>query len=80
MKQYCLKFHPSGERLCVNRLECLRSMCSTISVGPPGMVQPIVAAVLETFVMMNKDGAIHPSTWWLSILQTLKEYELITSI
>ncbi len=46
----------------VNQRECLRSMCSAISMGPHGMVQPIAAAVLETFVMMNKDGAVHTST------------------
>ncbi len=38
------------------------SMCSTISVGPHGMVQPIAAAVLETFIMMNKDDTLHPRT------------------
>ncbi len=44
------------------------------------IVQPIAVAVLETFVMMNKDGALHPSICWLSFLQSLKEYEIITSI
>ncbi len=37
-------------------------MCSAISLGPRGMVQPIAAAVLKTFTMMNKDGDIHPRT------------------
>ncbi len=63
MKQYGLKFHAAGwERLCVNQLGCLHVMCSPISVGPHGMVQPIAAAVLKTFTMPNKDGGIHPLT------------------
>ncbi len=45
-----------------NQLECLFVMCSAISVGPCGMVQPIAAAVLKTFTMTNKDGSIHPRT------------------
>ncbi len=54
-----------------DQLECLH----TISIGPGGMVQPIAVAVLKAFPMMNKDGGIHPSTM---LLQTLKEYEIIT--
>ncbi len=34
------------------------------------MVWLIAAAVLETFVLTNKDGALHPRTCWLSFLQT----------
>ncbi len=42
------------------QFECLRFMCSAISVGPRGMVQPIAAPVLKTFTMTNiKDGGIH---------------------
>ncbi len=80
MKQYCLKFHAVGEWLCVNQLECLHAMCSAISLELHGMFQQIAAAVLETFVMKNKDGAVHPATCCLSFLQTLKEYELIMLI
>ncbi len=69
-----------GAALWLYRFKYLRTMCSAISVEPPGMVQPIAVAVLETFVMTNKDGALHPSTCWLSFLQTLKGYELITLI
>ncbi len=44
----------------IYQFECLRIMCSAISVGPRGMVQPIAAAVLKTFTMTNiKDGGIH---------------------
>ncbi len=39
------------------QFEYTRIMCSAISMKPHGMIQPIEAAVLETFVMMNKDGA-----------------------
>ncbi len=44
---------------------------------PCGMVQPIVAVVLK---MIKKDGGTHEATSWLSFLQTLKEYEIITLI
>ncbi len=76
MKQYCLKFLAVGERLCVNQLGCLHAMCSAISMGPCGMVQPITMTVLKTFTMMNKCTM----ACWLSFLQTLKEYEIITLI
>ncbi len=69
--------HGSG---CVIRLKCLRAMCSAISVGPRGMVQPIAAAVFKTFTMTNKDGGIHPCIMLALILQTLKEHEIITLI
>ncbi len=63
------------------RFKCLRTMCSAISVEPHGMVEPITAAVLETFTMTNKDGALNPRTMLaLIFLQTLKEYEKITLI
>ncbi len=42
-----------------------------------GMVQPTAAALLE---MTNKEGGAHVATRWLSFLQTLKEYEIITLI
>ncbi len=32
----------------------------SIQMKPHGMVQPITVAVLETFAMTNKDGALHP--------------------
>ncbi len=54
-------FNPSG-LIFFNQLECLRVICSAISVGPHRMVQPIAMAVLKTFTMTNKDGAIHPRT------------------
>ncbi len=63
IKQYCLKFHAAWERFFFNQLDCLHVMCSAISVGPRGMVQPIAAPVLKTFTMTNiKDCGIHPRT------------------
>ncbi len=44
---------------------------------PCGMVQPIAAALLQ---MTIKDGGAHEATQWLSFLQILKEYEIITLI
>ncbi len=41
-------------------LRCLHAMCLAITVKPRGMVQLIIAAVLETFTMTNKNGGIHP--------------------
>ncbi len=41
------------------RFEYLRTMCSAISVGPSGMVQTIAETVLETFVVVNKNGPVH---------------------
>ncbi len=49
------------------RFECLRAMCSAISMGPRGMVRPIAVAVLENLVMTNKDGAL-PSIHMLALI------------
>ncbi len=51
-----------GRNFFFDQLDCLCVMCSAISVGPRGMVQPIAAAVLKTFIMTNKDGDIHTCT------------------
>ncbi len=61
MKQYnvLIQIPCCGAALWLYRLEYLRTICSAISVKPHGMVQPITAAVLESFVMTNKDGAHH---------------------
>ncbi len=65
---YCVKNEailsqiPRGSGCVLTKVGCLCVMCSAISVGPCGMVQPIAAAVLKTFTMTNKDGGIHPCT------------------
>ncbi len=59
-----------GAALWLYRFEYLRTICLAISVKPCGMVQPITAAVLETFVMTNKYGAHLPSIDMLFILLT----------
>ncbi len=50
------------EALWLYRFKYPRTICSAISVKPRGMVQPIATAVLETFIMTNKDGAHHPTS------------------
>ncbi len=61
------------------RFEYICTICSAISMKPHGMVQPITAAVLETFIMTNKDGA-HPPPSINMLVFSLKEYEIIMLI
>ncbi len=60
MKPILIQIPCCGAVLWLYRFEYLRTICSAISMKPCAMVQPIAAAVLETFVMMNKDGTHHP--------------------